>query len=215
MSGFRSCGVRQRFGDRIFGRHVEGGNRRADNVFPRREIDGRVERRRGCDLECRRGGRIVDVTDLVVGVMRNHAIVGAGFRQRVRCSVIERRATQLASRRLRDARFCRHEGVEHDRRAIVVRGHGIVFFVCCRNVGVLGCNVMCRGGECVRRDRRCRRYRRGHAACCHGGGRGCRVRCIGRLCAAQRRPLRGAGLDRTQRVVNARRRRNRRGRLLV
>ncbi|MCU9957923.1 hypothetical protein OEJ37_31660, partial [Burkholderia sp. BKH01] len=191
--------VRQRHGDRVPGRSIERGNRPAGEVFPRSEVDRRVERRRGRDPGRRCGGRIVGVPDRVVGVMGKRGIVDAGIRQRVRCGVVERSGAPIGNRRV-DTGFCRHECVQRDRRVVVVRGRGIGSGL---NAGVMGRDAVRRGDEPVRHGSR---HRRGNAAGCRG-----RVRGIGRLRTAERGPLCGAGLDRAQRVVNARRRRDRCG----
>ena len=109
-----------------------------------------------------------------------------------------------------DSGRCRHERVEHDRCVVVVRRRRIV---CERNWGVMRREAVGRGRDPGRHGRRCRRC---HAGCCrshtrHGCGCRRRMPCVGRRRIAQRRPLCGAGLDRAQRVVHARRRRDRRG----
>ncbi|MBU9123452.1 hypothetical protein KTD15_32315, partial [Burkholderia multivorans] len=110
---------------------------------------------------------------------------------------------------------------QHDRRVVVVCG--------CRRV-VLDGRVdhrrdvirhrRCNRTRCGRRRRRRRRRRnaRGRACIANANHSRCtrrRARSIDRRSGArQRRPLRGAGFDRTQRFMHARRRGDRRGRLV-
>ncbi|TXG18202.1 hypothetical protein FU139_12505, partial [Burkholderia territorii] len=206
----RRSRVGQRRSDRAFMRCAEVGNGRADDVFPGCKVDRGIEYRRGRSI------RVIPM--LAVRITRRCIGLDAGIGHGMLHSLAECRRACIDDRRVR-ARLDRHECIQHDRCVVVCRrGFMHVRKACVVGRGMMRarCNPAGYGGRCRDRrccccrcrcrprDARCRRHRPGHRR--RGGLRRHR---IGRPHIVQRRPLRGAGLDRAQRVVNARRRRDR------
>ena len=177
------------------------------------------------------------MTMLAVRMTRRRIGLDGGIRHGMSRGVTERRGAGINSinrinSRRAHGRLGRHERIQHDRCVVVVCRRSFVRIrtacvVRCELTHILNdasrygrrCHRCYRSGQCGRCHRcsRCRGCHRGHAArgsnrAGHGrhrrsGGR--RRRRIGRAHAIQRRPLRGAGFDGAQRVVNARRGRDR------
>lgn len=168
---------------------------------------------------------------LAVRMTRRRVGLDGGIRHGISRGVTERRGAGINNINCINSRRAhgwlgRHERIQHDRCVIVVCRRS---FVRIRTACVVRCELTRilndasryghRCGRCSRcsRCRGCRGCHRGRTArssnrADHGrygrsGGR--RRRRIGRTHAIQRRPLRGAGFDGAQRVVNARRGRDR------